>query len=145
MKFTGTDQVFSRMSRLMNRLDNPELPLKDAGEYLRESVDTNFEVSGRPRRWRALAASTLRARRRRGNSSDKILVDTGAMREGIETVMHGDSVEVGSNAVQARRLHWGYPGGAGRGHSKTPARPFVLIQSWDVDAAGEIFSRHYRS
>jgi phage gpG-like protein len=54
-----------------------------------------------------------------------------------------DGVEVGTNMVQAKRQHFGYPGGTGRGRSKTPARPYMMFQNEDQDAIGTIFSRHY--
>ncbi len=51
-------------------------------------------------------------------------------------------VEVGTNVIYARRHHFGYKGGEGRGQSPTPARPFLLIHDDDIRDIGEIFQRH---
>jgi phage gpG-like protein len=51
-------------------------------------------------------------------------------------------VEIGTNVVYARRHHFGYEGGTGRGRAATPARPFLLFQDEDLKEVGEIFTRH---
>ena len=145
MRFTGIEKVFNRTERLQERIDDSRPAFEEAGEYFKGSIDRNFEASGRPRRWQKLAASTLAGRRRRGNSSERPLEDTGKMRAGIQAIVKSDSLEAGSDAVQARRQQHGWPGGKGRGNSRTPARPFVMIQTEDQDAVTELFSRHYRS
>ena len=145
MRFTGIDKIFARTERLQERIDDAKPAFEEAGEYFRSSIDRNFAASGRPQRWQKLAASTLAGRRRRGNSSERPLEDTGDMRAGIQAIVGSDHLEAGSDAVQARRQQHGWPGGKGRGHSRTPARPFVMIQSEDQDAVAELFSRHYRS
>ena len=53
-----------------------------------------------------------------------------------------DGVAVGTNVIYGPRQHFGYPGGSGRGRSKTPARPFLMFQDEDIRDIGEIFKRH---
>ena len=138
MRFIGRNHVFARVERLQARLDDPTPPMQEAAALLRKSIDANFDAQGRPTRWTGLSASTLAARRRRGNTGTKILEDTGAMRSGVQTIMQGNSFEIGSNAVQARRMHHGWPG-------HTTARPWVMFQTEDIETTGNIFSRYYRS
>src|SRR4051812_41296275 len=98
MRFSGIDKVFSRMQRLQDRVDDPSEPFATAGQKLVESLQTNIDSGGRPTAFKPLAESTLASRRRRG-TGDKPLYDTGAMRDGIRFIPHGDSEEAGSDAV----------------------------------------------
>jgi phage gpG-like protein len=143
MRFSGVDSAISRFERLQQRLDDSEVPLSQSGDALKGSIEKNFDASGRPT-WPRLAASTLAARRRRG-TGDTPLVERGDLKGSIHAVLHGDSIEVGTDKIQARRLNFGYLGGVGRGHSRTPARPFVMFQDEDKDAVANLFSRHYKS
>lgn len=120
--------------------------MKASGVYMLGSIERNFKAGGRPAKWKGLAASTLKRRRRGGGRGGvKVLVDTATMKNSHSMRLQTDGVAVGTNAIQAKRQHFGYPGKAGRGHAKTPARPFVMIQDEDTDAIGKIFSRHVRS
>jgi phage gpG-like protein len=142
--FQGFDRVARRIGQLATDVKHVERPLKEAGEYVVGSIKKNFLVGGRPSKWKALAASTVAQRRRgRGRGGIKILIDTAKMMNALDKKVTTDAVRVGLNAVQARRQHSGYSGGSGRGHSRTPARAFVMLQRpEDVNAIGKIFSRH---
>ncbi len=143
MKLSGIDGLFTRIYRLQERLDSP--PMEAAGEIFVASIRKNIDVGGRPT-FKPHAASTIASRNRKGGAGPQmILRDTGAMYDGIEAIFGADHVEAGSDAVQAKRLHFGYPGHDGPGGSETPARPFVMSQSEDMDAIGELFSAHYAS
>jgi phage gpG-like protein len=144
----GLDRLLRRVSRLETRITGEiEKPFKAAGTYMIGSIQRNFTASGRPAKWQALAASTIAQRRRgKGRGGVKPLIDTGRMKNSESMRVGSKQVEVGTNMVQAKRQHFGYPEGTGRGHSKTPARPFMMIQDpEDYDAIKEIFSRHIRS
>jgi len=142
----GIDKLFNRLNRIGRNLSQVEKPLKASGVYMLGSIERNFKAGGRPQRWKALAASTVKRRRRgKGQGGIKTLVDTATMKNSHSMRVQTDGVVIGTNAVQAKRQHFGYPGKPGRGHSRTPARPFVMIQDEDVDAVGQIFSRHTRS
>ncbi|MCZ2392217.1 MAG: phage virion morphogenesis protein [Acidobacteria bacterium] len=143
----GFNELMRRVGRLSNRLSREmERPLKASAVYMAGSVRENFAAGGRPQKWQELAESTLKQRRRgSGKGGVKPLIDHGMLRRSITTRTKTTSAEAGTNAVQAKRQHFGYPGGTGRGHSETPARPFVMFQDKDFDVLGGIFAKHVRS
>lgn len=133
----------NRVNRLQRDIKHVEKPMKAAGQYVVGSIVKNFNSSGRPKKWQKLAPSTVAGRRKgKGKGGLKILIDKGQLRNSHSVRLRSDGVEVGTNMVQAKRQHFGYPGGSGRGHAKTPARPFVMFQDEDPEAIGRIFSRH---
>ena len=139
----GIDKVMNRVNRLQRDIKHVEKPMKAAGQYVVGSIVKNFNSSGRPKKWQKLAPSTVAGRRKgKGKGGLKILIDKGQLRNSHSVRLRSDGVEVGTNMVQAKRQHFGYPGGSGRGHAKTPARPFVMFQDEDPEAIGRIFSRH---
>ena len=140
----GLNRLLSRIEQLSTDTRHVERPMRAAGEYLVGSVKRNFVAQGRPQRWTPLKPSTLARRRKgRGRGGAKILIDKAKMMNAVDKQVGAGEVAVGLNAVQAARQHFGYPGGTGRGRSKTPARPFLMIQDpEDVQAVGRIFSRH---
>lgn len=140
----GLNQLLRRMSQLATDTRHVESALRAAGAYLVDSIEKNFEQQGRPKKWSPLSPATLRRRRKgRGRGGPKILIDTAKMKNAIDYKVHSEGAEVGLNVVQARRQHFGYEGGSGRGHSRTPARPFVLVQDpQDIVEIGNIFRRH---
>ena len=146
MPLEGIDRVLSRVSRLKRDIKHAERPMRASGVYMMGSVVKNFNAGGRPKKWQKLAASTVAQRRTgKGKGGIKPLVDSGQLRNSSSMRLRSDGVEVGTNMVQAKRQHFGYPGGSGRGHAKTPARPYMMFQDDDKDAIAKIFSRHYSS
>lgn len=141
----GIDSVLRRVGKLATDIKHVEKPMKAAGTYMIGSIVRNFNASGRPQKWTKLAASTVKARRKgKGKGGIKPLIDKGQLRNSSSMRLRTDGVEVGTNMVQAKRQHFGYPGGTGRGHAKTPARPFMVFQDEDQGAIAQIFSRHLR-
>lgn len=142
----GIDRAFKRISRISQNISrDAEKPLKASGVYMLGSIERNFKASGRPAKWKALSEKTLARRKKgKGRGGAKILIDTAQMKNSMAVKVKSTEAQIGTNAIQAKRHHFGYPGGQGRGRSKTPARPFVLIQDEDHDAIAEIFSRHVR-
>lgn len=141
----GLQAVLTRVGRLVTDIRHVEGPMKAAGVYMLGSIEKNFKAGGRPAKWEALAESTIARRKTgKGKGGAKILVDTGALKNSMAMRMTTAGVEVGTNKVQAKRQHFGFPKGSGRGHAKTPARPFVMFQDEDHDAIDAIFSRHLR-
>jgi len=143
----GLDRLFRRVGRLSNKISREtEKPLKAGAVYMLGSIERNFKAGGRPKKWKKLADSTVRQRRKgKGKGGIKPLVDTARMKNSMSTRIRRTEAEVGTNVVQAKRQHFGYPGGSGRGHSKTPARPYMMFQREDTDAIGKIFSKHVTS
>lgn len=145
----GITQVINRFLIIESSLENLEPAFKASGVYMLGSIERNFKAQGRPQKWQALASSTVAGRRRgTGKGGVKILVDEGLLKGSVTTAgamqTGSDSMIIGTNKDQAARMHFGYPGGTGRGRSKTPARPFLLFQDEDVDAIETIFNRHLK-
>lgn len=139
----GLERLLRRIQQLATDTRHVERPLKAIGVYMVGSVQRNFQAQGRPTKWQSLATSTLRRRRKgKGRGSARILIDTGAMKNAVTFRVHTDGVEIGLNKVQAARQHFGYPGGQGRGHSPTPARPFLLFQEEDKRECIDILRSH---
>jgi phage gpG-like protein len=138
----GITRVLNRFVRMQARARNPRPALIASSVYMLGSIDRNFQSGGRPVKWVDLSASTLAARRRgKGKGGVKILVDEAQLKNSMWVDLQSDSIAIGPGVVYARRQNWGYPGGPGRGHSHTPARPFMLFQEEDVPAIAKIFSR----
>lgn len=136
----GIEQVLNRFARLEAAANDLEKPTEEAGEYMLGSIGRNFDAEGRPK-WQGLAASTLASKK-----GSKILDESGALRsdatseDALDVSDSGFGIEPG--IVYWKRQNFGYPGGTGRGRSKTPARPFLLFQAEDEDAILTIFNRH---
>lgn len=107
------------------------------------SIEKNFREQGRPQKWQRLASGTLSRRRKgKGRGSSRILIDSARLKNSIGSRLVTAGVEIGTNVKYAARQHFGYPRGKGRGHSRTPARSFLIVQSEDVKEIGDIFARH---
>lgn len=143
----GLSALIRRVSQLATDTSHVERPLKAAGAYMLGSIEKNFRKQGRPQKWQALKASTLAGRRKgRGRGGPQILIDKARLKNSVSfRVVAEPGVEIGTNVIYARRQHFGYPGGAGRGHSHTPARPFLMFQiPEDITEIQNIFKRHLR-
>ncbi|MGB8508142.1 MAG: phage virion morphogenesis protein [Pyrinomonadaceae bacterium] len=139
----GLGRLLTRIAKLATDTRHVEKPLKAAGELMRRSVEQNFREQGRPQKWQGLKASTHSRRRRgRGRGGPRILIDTARLKNSIGYRLVTEGVEVGTNVKYARRQHFGYPGGVGRGRSKTPARPFLMVQDEDIRGIGDLFRKH---
>jgi phage gpG-like protein len=104
------------------------------------SIRKNFAVGGRPK-WTPLAAST----RRRKKGGGILIGESKKLSGGFKPVKKGNSVSVENDVIYGPRQNFGYKGGTGRGHSKTPARRFVMFQPEDIDDIGKIFRQHIAS
>lgn len=141
----GLDRLIRRIGRLATDVRQVERPLRASGAVILASVEKNFKAQGRPNRWQSLSAGTLKRRRKgRGKGKGQILIDTARLKNSHSMRLTTEGVEVGTNVVYARRHHFGYAGGSGRGRSRTPARPFLMIQDEDIVSISEIFKRHLR-
>jgi phage virion morphogenesis protein len=142
----GLEQLLKRLGELALDTRRVEKPLKAAGAYMLGSVEKNFQQQGRPKRWDPLSPRTLAGRRRgrRKKGGPKILIDTARLKNSMSVkLVEGPGALVGTNVKYARRQHSGYDSEKkGRGHSRTPARPFLVFQDEDHDAIGRIFARH---
>lgn len=144
----GLNRLFKRLDELALDTRRVERPLKAAGAVVITSVEKTFQAQGRPEKWTPLSPRTLQRRRKGSGKSRRgarILIDTARLKNSISMrLVEGPAVEVGTNVIYARRQHFGYDpaGRKGRGQTKTPARPFLVVQNEDVDKIGNIFRRH---
>jgi len=139
----GLTKLFNRLVRMKRKSSDMTPALKAAGVYMLGSIEKNFRAQGRPTKWTGLSKATLARRRRgRGKGSPQILIDKARLKNSMTTRETSDTLQIGTNVVYAARHHFGYPGGTGRGRSKTPARPFLMFQKEDAKAIEKIFNRH---
>ncbi len=134
--------------------------MRAVGALMLGSFEKNFKEQGRPQKWQGLAsggATGPRGRdakgrfiggargkgRKRGGRGRKILIDTARLKNSIGfRLVATPGIQWGTNVIYARRHHFGYSGGKGRGRSKTPARPFLMFQKEDFPGIENIFKRH---
>jgi phage virion morphogenesis protein len=142
----GFESLIKRLGELALDTRRVEKPLKAAGAYMLGSIEKNFQQQGRPTKWDPLSPRTLAGRRkgRRKKGGAKILIDTARLKNSMSVqLVEGPAALVGTNVKYARRQHYGYDSKKkGRGHAKTPARPFLMFQDEDFEAIDRIFARH---
>lgn len=165
LKITIDDRQARRdLARIERRLGNLRPVMRDIGELAVNSVRTNFEVGGRPDKWRPLKSATLRGQYTAGNADrkrrrvvrtkagkissgfarfatgKKILIGSGRLMRSITSRAGARRVEVGTNVKYAAIHHFG--GRAGRNRSaEIPARPYMLLQTTDVQEIQAILAR----
>lgn len=124
----GVNETTRALKEIETHLSDTQPLMREIAEVAKTSVETNFEVGGRPV-WKPLAASTIQAK---GHS--KPLLASNVLRN-IVTKVTDTSVTIGVQPAAkdyAAIQHLG--GKAGRGQKVTiPARPFMLLQSEDID------------
>jgi phage virion morphogenesis protein len=135
----GLRELERRLVLMAKRARNRRAAMKESAELMVASVRQNFDAGGRPSRWKPHAAST----RRRLVGPQRVLVRKGRLRDSFRPKATNDEAAAASNVIYGPRHHFGYPGGRGRGRSRTPARPVAMLQASDVAAiGGRIFARH---
>jgi len=113
-----------------SRVRNMRPAYREVGELMVSSILRNFAASGRPEKWKPLAA----ARKRGSAAAAKPLIDTGKLRGSITAQANNREVRIGTNVVYAATHQFG--------SGAIPARPFVLFQDDDEDDIGEIITEH---
>lgn len=132
-------RVVKRIEELYKRTGDFRGVTRIIGEIGLTSIQRNFEVGGRPRRWKALAASTIRSRKRQHKWPGQILVRRGVgggLLGSISYRVRPHAVIFSTKKIYAAIHHFG--GQAGRGHKVTiPARPYMLFQREDREEMRE--------
>lgn len=89
------------LDRIARKGTNAVPLMRDIARIMHDAVEENFDKEGRPK-WQALAASTIRARRRKGNWPGRILQQRGRLAASIQTAYSATSAVVGTNVKYAR-------------------------------------------
>ena len=143
------------IARVIDNAKDQTRPLNRASIIMRQSVDKNFRVGGRPK-WKPLAASTIK-RRRKGSS--RPLLNTGIhIRDTIRTESDAYSARVGPGFGPIPRVHqfglnetiavrsYVRKGGvtvrAHTMHQNIPARPYLVFQPEDIVRIVKLFEDH---
>ena len=128
------DSAVRRMIEgLLKRLSNMAPAMRVIGEIVHESIQTNFEEGGRPKKWEELKSATIKQREKRGHWPGRILVESGVsggLMGSITYKPYPKKVVMLANKKYAAIHHFG--GKAGRGRQVTiPARPYMMVQDED--------------
>jgi phage gpG-like protein len=122
-----------------NRMRQPLLD--SAKEVLGPSINKNFQVGGRPKRW-AFVSPVSQYRSSRGMEDSPPLWVTGKMKRAASAMARFK--------VRNNRMTYGYfpatlwfAGVHDAGAGNIPQRPFALIQANDIDDITRIFMKWY--
>ena len=119
-------QLDARLNRIKTKLAQLRNMYAEIGEAVVASVHTNFDVGGRPVKWKP----SRRALRTNGMT----LVDTRRLRNSFGYQATPTDVTIGTNVEYAPKHHFGLDG--------MPARPFLMFQNDDREEIRDIVSRH---
>ena len=102
------DQGAALFDTIARRAGNTVGLMKDCAGIMHHEIEENFEREGRPNKWKPLAGSTIRARRRKGNWPGKILQGARArLATSFQTDYDNNHAVCGTNVKYARPLHFG--------------------------------------
>lgn len=127
------DQLQRSLKGIIKRMGSPKAGLEVIGEIVHESIQTNFEDGGRPEKWKPLAASTIRQRKKKGKWPGRMLVRSGTdggLMGAIAYRVFNDRVVAHASKVYAAIHHFGGKAGKGR-KVDIPARPYMMVQDED--------------
>ncbi len=98
IKFQGRQKVLDLIGQIQGRLGSPRAALEIAGGVIKDSVDENFRVGGRPTPWK----KSKRAEGEEKKAGEgQTLVDSGRLRDSFGVQVSGSSVFVGTNVPYA--------------------------------------------
>ena len=133
-----------RVAEMLARVKNLRPAMRIIGEIGLTSIQRNFEEGGRPKKWKPLAASTIKQRRRQGRWPGQILVRLGigsGLLGSISYRVFPSKVVWSAKKIYAAIQHFG--GKAGRGHKvKIPARAYMLFQREDREEFRDALSEY---
>ena len=128
----GSGEVNRMLGRLIHAGQNLEPAFAEIGEYLIESTQERFklEVAPNGELWAPLAPETLA----RKGGDDRILQQSGIMRDTLNYQIAGKTLPVGSNQEYAATHQFG------REDDGIPARPFIGLTTGPWNDADEIIA-----
>lgn len=159
------EELNAMFQRIQRRMGNLKPAMSIVGEIVRTSIVRNFEVGGRPRRWKPLSRVTLAKRK-----GKKVLMRqgfAGGLAGSIKWRAYEDRAVIGTNKVYAAVHQFGAKKGSFgefavkirshmrklksgktvrvREHTRRvrlpwgdiPARPYMLVQDEDLGEIGD--------
>jgi len=130
------------LKSFINKITNLKPLMREISEDMLDAVKENFEREGRPK-WKPLARSTIKERKRLGYWPGKILQRTGMLLRSISKKYDSTSVVIGTNKIYAAIHQFGgsftSKTNAGKNKKvnkirfmksktiKIPARPFLTL------------------
>jgi phage virion morphogenesis protein len=130
-------EVKDLLDRLASRMSNLTPVMKEIGEIVTESVQTNFEEHKSPEgvAWTPLADSTKAYKEKKGRKAEDILIMSAILLKSIHPEAYNDSVEIGTDIVYAAVHQFGIGERSGisthRRMPAIPARPFLGVREED--------------
>jgi len=117
----NADDLIKSLKEAQKKMANPEPIMKIWGQVIRTSVIRNFEVQGRPKKWRKLAPKTVK---RRGAAGPILRRQgfAGGLMGSINVKTTASSVSVGTNKIYAATHQFG------DARRNIPQRQFLMIQ-----------------
>lgn len=79
----GIEAWRERLEGFRTKATNLQPVFDEFGQYMLASINRNFQNEGRPRKWPALAPSTIQQRTRQGYGAGPILYRTGRLQRGF--------------------------------------------------------------
>lgn len=135
VQLTGERALEQLLDRFIKKGQKLEPALAEIGEYLIESHQERFKLEvgpdGTP--WEPLAPATTK----RKDGDDRILQESGTMRDTLAYQLVGEELHFGSNQEYAAAQQFG--------HEAIPARPFIGLfdAQWkDSDEIEDILTDH---
>lgn len=127
--------ALTEMQALLVRLQKKPEFLREAGERMRVSVQDRILAGKRSPEgvpWAAWSARRRKEREAKGNVSQGLLWDTGALLQSIRAEVGAGDVSIGTDKEYASELQWG--------RDNMPARPYIGFSAADES---ELMGRAY--
>lgn len=98
------EQVEALLQNIERKFQNLKPALSVIGEIVRTSVERNFEVGGRPGKWKEPAPATIEQRVKKKKWPGQVLVQSARLKKSINFDVEKDKVTIGSN-IRYSALH----------------------------------------
>jgi phage gpG-like protein len=134
------DDYRRRLSEFGRKVSDLSPVFKDFGTYMLRSIDRNFAAQGRPRRWQALAASTVRQRLAQGYGAAPILQRTRKLRTSFKVKYTKTTMSI-TNTARSKR---GFPYFQVHqdGGKRIPQRVMVTLLQQDRTQFTKLYRKH---
>jgi phage virion morphogenesis protein len=146
------DQILASLRKIAQELSRPTPALKLVGILAQRAIQRNFKAQSDPqgKPWARLSSATIKSRRNRKKSSIQILVDTGRLKNSLNTLdalrITGSEVAIGTNVKYAAIHNFG---AGARSSVKThrrfgaiPQREFMGVKKEDEQGIVDALNRY---